>query len=1458
MRLFVVFACALLLSTQLPAATFTVNQTGSQSDATTADGFCDRNVSAGNQNECTLHAAIQQANALAGPHTIKFAAAITKITLTASMPQVTAPVTLDGTNAANVISGGRVEVEGSGVNGCFVLSDVTTAVNPTGAKGSTVKNFVIRGCNGDGIDLSGHGYTISGNRIGTNPAADGNSTAVDANTGAGISLSGTTPVPAAVPSLASILSTLPQGFAGVTALQAAVQSALSVIANPNVITGNIVSGNNGNGIWIFGQGTVNTMIIGNIVGLSNNGLSAIPNGRGAGGSSNKAGIRISGTAYGNFIGPGNIVSGNLGDGISLDSGAVILPNFVAGNLVGLGSAPTDVGNAVNGIAVDTHPKTTGAGANNPTGIAAIIGPANTISDNKSTAPSSDLDVENADTSGGLLVTGASKNIRIFANIFGLATFPAGSTPLGQANFGNAGNGMVITTSDNEVRNNIILANGRHGIVLRGSSTTNNKLVGNFIGVSVPTGLSSLVSLGNVGDGIHSTGASGSQIGGPAPSDANIIAANGRNGIALRQGSTSNGWSNLIQRNKIYGNGFSGTGIGIDLERTLNAADPLDQLQNPGTNYANFDQHRPAICGTQNDPGACASASGPLFSGSATETAWTITARSNTSLRIEFFANPANGADQVFLGEKLVNTDAAGSPTGAGCSGGVCSTNIGGSTDSIGMQIVATATDLFPSDVPPTGDQPPNPLTPANNTSEFSDPVVALQKLVITTAPPLPGGTTSQAYSKAFNASGGTPPYSNWVISNGSAPTGLTLAPNTGLLSGTPMAVGTFNFAVSVNDSVGATAVAAYSITISPQPPLVITTASPLPNGTISVAYSQPFNATGGNGVASNWLLQSGTLPDGLTLAAATGVLSGTATEVGTFQFNVQVTDAQPTTAVKAFTLTIVPAPIALAISTPSPLAAADQSVNYAASLSAVGGSGVYTSWVISTGALPNGLLINANTGAIAGKPSVSGAFNFTVRVTDSIANTAIKNFALTVNAEPAVPPAPVFSANPAVLDFGGVNVGRSVTANVVLKNLGSVNVSPQVRPASPATEFVTDPGNCNVALVPNASCTMTVTFTPSAGADTAYAATASICRPPVINGLCLPLIIGGPPPVLIRLQLKGLGTGTLAQVSPRGINFGSQVVGTQSNVTVSITNPTDGLLTFNPLLTLSNPNGFSTPSNTCGLGLIGAGLTCTVTFRFQPLVPGAATSMTHITVSNSTLSEGYDISLSGTGILAGVPSTTTPMSLDFGAVNVGQIATLPVITKNISGVNISVAAAAFAAADASTWSRTPAAACLSPLVNNATCQHTYAFSPHAQGGYSNSTELGVSGPAISQIVPLSLNGTGVGSLIQVTPQNLDFGAIPLGSSGQGQVTITNTSVNALTRTFASAFPFTSTTNCPATIAAGASCVINYSLAGDGDPIGPVESEATLLFANAVSGNQQSVTINLQARVVDALFGNGFE
>ncbi|MGI8987953.1 MAG: S8 family serine peptidase [Bryobacteraceae bacterium] len=79
---------------------------------------------------------------------------------------------------------------------------------------------------------------------------------------------------------------------------------------------------------------------------------------------------------------------------------------------------------------------------------------------------------------------------------------------------------------------------------------------------------------------------------------------------------------------------------------------------------------------------------------------------------------------------------------------------------------------------------------------------------------LPAGTQNAPYSATLAATGGTAPYT-WSLAAGSLPSGLTLAPGTGAISGTPIASGTSSFTVQVSDANSQTAQKPLSIAINP-------------------------------------------------------------------------------------------------------------------------------------------------------------------------------------------------------------------------------------------------------------------------------------------------------------------------------------------------------------------------------------------------------------------------------------------------------------------------------------------------------------------------------------------------------------------------------------------------------------------------------------------------------------------
>jgi uncharacterized protein YdaL len=181
-----------------------------------------------------------------------------------------------------------------------------------------------------------------------------------------------------------------------------------------------------------------------------------------------------------------------------------------------------------------------------------------------------------------------------------------------------------------------------------------------------------------------------------------------------------------------------------------------------------------------------------------------------------------------------------------------------------------------------------------------------------TTPTLAAGNVGSPYSQQLGATAGIGA-EKWSVSSGTLPAGLTLNATTGVISGTPTKTATTSFTVKVTDSATPTAnsaTQALTLTINAAlpPPLTITTTS-LPAATVGVAYSQTLTSTGGAGV-DTWSVSQGTLPPGLVLNAATGVVSGTPTALFNATVTFRVTDGEtptPATATQGVSLVVGPA-----------------------------------------------------------------------------------------------------------------------------------------------------------------------------------------------------------------------------------------------------------------------------------------------------------------------------------------------------------------------------------------------------------------------------------------------------------------------------------------------------------------------------------------------------------------------
>ena len=496
----------------------------------------------------------------------------------------------------------------------------------------------------------------------------------------------------------------PTGEVAMGYANGAVTSGVSLAqANDNTIGGltpadrNLISGNSGNGVSLFGVSSGN-VVQGNYIGADASGTVALGNagcgivlGDGYGSLNNI----IGGTAPG----AGNLISGNRSFGI--DMASAIAGNRVEGNCIGTdASGSAALGNGSDGLLVkdtfDIPPGSIGVtiGGSAP-------GAGNVISGNGGWG------VNLANGYGGDVVQGN----RIGVNAAGAAAL------------GNLVGGIEIVNTGPETiggatagAGNVISGNHGDGVQIR-QTAPDDVVQGNLIG----TDITGTAPLGNAGNGVYLGATSNHTIGGTTPGAANIIAFNGATAVATGGAAVGNGvlvvssinggsTGDALLGNSIYGNVL----LGIDLGGDGVTPNTPDGPHAGADNLQNFPVLTSAVAG----------------SNSSTITG-TLNSTPSTPFRIEFFASAAadpsaHGQGQTSLGATSSTTDGAGNasftavlPAGA---------------PSSQLVISATATDL-------TG----------NNTSEFSSDVTATVVRDTTTVLNVSPATASVGATVTFTA-----------------------------------------------------------------------------------------------------------------------------------------------------------------------------------------------------------------------------------------------------------------------------------------------------------------------------------------------------------------------------------------------------------------------------------------------------------------------------------------------------------------------------------------------------------------------------------------------------------------------------------------------------------------------------------------------------------------------------------
>ncbi|MFZ4857456.1 MAG: putative Ig domain-containing protein [Desulfuromonadaceae bacterium] len=250
---------------------------------------------------------------------------------------------------------------------------------------------------------------------------------------------------------------------------------------------------------------------------------------------------------------------------------------------------------------------------------------------------------------------------------------------------------------------------------------------------------------------------------------------------------------------------------------------------------------------------------------------------------------------------------------------------------------------------------------------------------------LPRASQNVAYTTTIVAQGGVAPI---TFSTTPLPAGLTLNSTSGVISGTPTAVGPYSFDVTATDSAGRSYRKTFRMYV--EGPLAFATAT-LARAPVKSPYSQTIVGSGGF-PPYLWTFDSGRLPAGLTFNPATAIISGTPTTVETTTFTLSIKDYLNRTVSREFSLEVYN-PLVLAATA---LPRATTGTAYSTSFSASGGATPY-SFALTSGALPAGLSLNSVTGTISGTPATTGTYTFTIAVTDTLTRTDSKVFTIYVD-----------------------------------------------------------------------------------------------------------------------------------------------------------------------------------------------------------------------------------------------------------------------------------------------------------------------------------------------------------------------------------------------------------------------------------------------------------------------------
>lgn len=387
--------------------------------------------------------------------------------------------------------------------------------------------------------------------------------------------------------------------------------------------------------------------------------------------------------------------------------------------------------------------------------------------------------------------------------------------------------------------------------------------------------------------------------------------------------------------------------------------------------------------------------------------------------------------------------------------------------------------------------------------------------------------------------------------------------------------------------------------------------------------------------------------------------------------------------------------------------------------------------------------------------------------------------------------APAISVTPTSLTFATQKVNTTSAAQVVtITNTGDAPLTFTSTNITGNPEF-TSTKTCTTTLAAGASCTISVSFRPT-GTGARTQGTLTI----VTNASNTPSV---------PVTLDGTGAAPAVLLSTNSLDFGSQTLNqTTAAQTVTVTNDSDVSLAISSVtIGGTNPGDFA-QTNTCST--VAAHGTCTIDVTFKPTAVGARGAT--LSIASDASGSPHTVDLAGVGVNAGI--VLSPTTLAFGDQIVNTVSATQTFTITSSGgAALNVTNVTFPAP----YQGTPGTCTGTSFTLNpgSSCTFTVTFAPTSAGDFNLSALIYSNASARPLGVALTGKGVVLAPAVTLSPTSLDFGSVAYGvASPPKTVTLTNSGNATLSITGVvppSNTDFAVSSDCAATLAAGASCTI---------------------------------------------------